>query len=141
MLSIDVTHPDAEKFIDAKLEQGKVTGANISVKARDSFMEAVKENKEFIQHFPIDKETDLDNESIEYDELTAEQKNNIISRWYDSILQKLQPDEREVIQNSDILDWFQKNVERFDNIRILKTKIENAIFEKLADVFVIHPVS
>jgi len=78
---------------------------------------------------------------IEYDELTAEQKNNIISRWYDSILQKLQPDEREVIQNSDILDWFQKNVERFDNIRILKTKIENAIFEKLADVFVIHPVS
>ena len=37
MLSIDVTHPDAEKFIDAKLEQGKVTGANISVKAIDEF--------------------------------------------------------------------------------------------------------
>lgn len=78
---------------------------------------------------------------IEYNELTAEQKRSIISRWYDAILQKLQSDEQEVIQDSDILDWFQKNVERFDNIRILKTKIENAIFEKLAEVFIIHPAN
>ena len=42
MLSIDVTHPDAEKFIDAKLEKGKVTGANISVKLTDEFMRCVK---------------------------------------------------------------------------------------------------
>jgi ribonucleotide reductase alpha subunit len=56
MLSIDARHPDAEKFIDAKLESGKVTGANISVKITDEFMEAVKSESYFIQKFPIDLE-------------------------------------------------------------------------------------
>ncbi|PID93943.1 MAG: ribonucleoside-diphosphate reductase, adenosylcobalamin-dependent [Bacteroidetes bacterium] len=54
MLSISIKHPDAERFIDAKLQQGKVTGANISVKLTDEFMKAVKENKPFTQQFPID---------------------------------------------------------------------------------------
>ncbi len=56
MLSISVKHPDAEKFIDAKLEQGKVTGANISVKITDDFMEAVKNNTPFVQQFPVDSD-------------------------------------------------------------------------------------
>ena len=54
MLSISVKHPDAEHFIDAKLEAGKVTGANISVKITDDFMKAVIENGEFIQQFPVE---------------------------------------------------------------------------------------
>lgn len=54
MLSISVVHPDAEHFIDAKLEAGKVTGANISVKITDNFMKAVIENSEFTQQYPID---------------------------------------------------------------------------------------
>lgn len=54
MLSISVLHPDAEQFIDAKLEAGKVTGANISVKITDEFMQAVVEDGEFTQRFPID---------------------------------------------------------------------------------------
>src|SRR5690606_6332115 len=41
MLSVSINHPDAEQFIDAKMEQGKVTGANVSVRIDDSFMEAV----------------------------------------------------------------------------------------------------
>jgi len=53
MLSISVVHPDAEHFIDAKLEAGKVTGANISVKITDDFMRAVLEDGEFVQHFPV----------------------------------------------------------------------------------------
>ncbi|MCD4769695.1 MAG: adenosylcobalamin-dependent ribonucleoside-diphosphate reductase, partial [Bacteroidales bacterium] len=53
MLSISVKHPDAEKFIDAKLEAGKVTGANVSVKITDEFMEAVKNNTVFMQQYPI----------------------------------------------------------------------------------------
>jgi len=53
MLSIGVKHPDAESFIDAKLVQGKVTGANISVKLDDEFMEAVKNNKSYLQQYPI----------------------------------------------------------------------------------------
>ena len=56
MLSISIKHPDSEKFIDAKLEQGKITGANISVKITDEFMRAVIENKPFIQQYPIDSE-------------------------------------------------------------------------------------
>ena len=43
MLSVSIKHPDAEDFIDAKLEQGKVTGANISVKIDDDFMKAASE--------------------------------------------------------------------------------------------------
>ncbi len=54
MLSISVKHPDSEKFIDAKLEQGKITGANISVKITDEFMHCVLENKLFKQQYPID---------------------------------------------------------------------------------------
>ena len=57
MLSISVAHPDAEHFIDAKLEAGKVTGANISVKLTDDFMRAVVNDTEFVQHFPVDSNT------------------------------------------------------------------------------------
>jgi ribonucleoside-diphosphate reductase alpha chain len=53
MLTIAIKHPDAERFIDAKLEQGKVTGANVSVKMDDEFMRAVKEQKNYVQQFPI----------------------------------------------------------------------------------------
>ncbi len=53
MLTVSVKHPDAEGFIDAKLEQGKVTGANVSVKITDEFMQAVVEDKEFVQQYPI----------------------------------------------------------------------------------------
>lgn len=56
MLSISVKHPDAEKFIDAKMELGKVTGANVSVRITDEFMQAVKENKTFVQQYPIDSD-------------------------------------------------------------------------------------
>ena len=53
MLSISVKHPDSESFIDAKMESGRVTGANVSVKITDEFMQAVKENKTFRQQYPI----------------------------------------------------------------------------------------
>ena len=54
MLSISIKHPDSENFIDAKLEQGKITGANVSVKITDEFMECVKSGKPFVQQYPID---------------------------------------------------------------------------------------
>ena len=56
MLTVSVKHPDAESFIDAKLEQGKVTGANVSVKITDEFMEAVRDDKDFVQQYPIEAE-------------------------------------------------------------------------------------
>ncbi|HZL08742.1 MAG TPA: adenosylcobalamin-dependent ribonucleoside-diphosphate reductase [Prolixibacteraceae bacterium] len=54
MLSVSVKHPDAESFIDAKLEQGKVTGANVSVKIHDDFMQAVEAGKPYQTQYPID---------------------------------------------------------------------------------------
>ncbi len=54
MLSVSIAHPDSEGFINAKLEEGKVTGANVSVKITDDFMTAVKENRSFAQQYPID---------------------------------------------------------------------------------------
>jgi len=54
MLSISSKHPDAEDFIDAKLEDGKVTGANISVKIDDEFMQSVVNGKPYNQQYPVD---------------------------------------------------------------------------------------
>ncbi len=54
MLSISIKHPDSEKFIDAKLEDGKVTGANVSVKIDDNFMKAAINREPYIQQYPID---------------------------------------------------------------------------------------
>lgn len=56
MLTISIKHPDAEGFIDAKMDGTKITGANVSVKITDEFMEAVKSGKKFTQQFPIDSD-------------------------------------------------------------------------------------
>jgi len=68
MLSVSIKHPDAESFIDAKLEQGKVTGANVSVKIHDDFMRTVEAGEKYMTQYPIDaknpkytKEIDADN--------------------------------------------------------------------------------
>jgi ribonucleoside-diphosphate reductase alpha chain len=53
MLSVSVKHPDSESFIDAKMESGKVTGANVSVKIHDEFMQAALENRPYTQQYPV----------------------------------------------------------------------------------------
>ncbi|MBE6182160.1 MAG: adenosylcobalamin-dependent ribonucleoside-diphosphate reductase [Rikenellaceae bacterium] len=57
MLSLSIKHPDAERFIDAKVDTGKVTGANVSIKIDDEFMRAVLAGKSYRQQFPIQAET------------------------------------------------------------------------------------
>jgi ribonucleoside-diphosphate reductase alpha chain len=57
MLSVSIKHPDSEDFIDAKMEEGKVTGANVSVKIDDEFMKAVRDKTMYRQKYPIDSET------------------------------------------------------------------------------------
>ena len=59
MLSVSIKHPDAEAFIDAKMTEGKVTGANVSVKIDDEFMEAVTTNSPYLQKYPIDSDAPL----------------------------------------------------------------------------------
>lgn len=56
MLSISSKHPDAEKFIDAKMEAGKITGANVSVKIDDEFMQAAIEGKPYVQQYPVNSD-------------------------------------------------------------------------------------
>ena len=56
MLSISIKHPDSGKFIDAKMESGKVTGANVSVKITDEFMKAVEGKTHFRQQYPINSD-------------------------------------------------------------------------------------
>jgi ribonucleoside-diphosphate reductase alpha chain len=56
MLSISIKHPDSGKFIDAKMESGKVTGANVSVKLTDDFMKAVETKSLFRQQYPINSD-------------------------------------------------------------------------------------
>ena len=57
MLSIGIRHPEAEDFIDAKMEAGKITGANVSVKIDDEFMRCAIEGLSYHQQFPIDSRT------------------------------------------------------------------------------------
>ena len=57
MLSISIKHPDAESFIDAKMEKGKVTGANVSVRIDDEFMRCALSGRPYIQKYPIDSAT------------------------------------------------------------------------------------
>ena len=80
MLSISIQHPDSEKFIDAKLESGKVTGANVSVRVTDDFMQAVKENRNYIQQYPVNSS----NPSIKKEINAAELWDKIITNAWKS---------------------------------------------------------
>lgn len=59
MLSVSIKHPDSEAFIDAKMTEGKVTGANVSVKIDDDFMEAAINDRPYTQQFPIDSDNPM----------------------------------------------------------------------------------
>ena len=69
MLTVSIKHPDSENFIDAKLEQGKVTGANISVKIDDAFMEAASQGKPYVQKYPVDSDTPKYEKTIDPEKL------------------------------------------------------------------------
>ena len=59
MLTVSSRHPDAEAFIDAKMEQGKVTGANVSVRIDDDFMSCAESGTPYVQQFPVNSDTPM----------------------------------------------------------------------------------
>lgn len=65
MLTVSIKHPDAEGFIDAKTTLGKITGANVSVRIDDSFMQAVEEGKPYRQQYPVDAAEPLVSKDID----------------------------------------------------------------------------
>ena len=69
MLSVSINHPDSEDFIDAKMEQGKVTGANVSVRIDDNFMRAVKNKTAYTQKYPVFSDAPKFSKEIEAEKL------------------------------------------------------------------------
>ncbi len=98
MLSVSIKHPDSESFIDAKLEQGKVTGANVSVKIEDGFMKAVEEGKNYVQHYPIDAKKPIYKKEIDAGKLWSKIVKNAWKSaepgilFWDTIIKESVPD-------------------------------------------------
>ncbi len=98
MLSVSIKHPDSESFIDAKMTEGKVTGANVSVKIDDEFMQAVVNGTPYKQQYPIDSSEPANVKEINAAELW---KKIIHNAWksaepgvlfWDTILKESVPD-------------------------------------------------
>ena len=69
MLTVSIKHPDSESFIDAKMEEGKVTGANVSVRIDDAFMQAAVDGAEYTQKYPIDSDEPIYEKKIDAQKL------------------------------------------------------------------------
>ncbi len=98
MLSVSVKHPDSESFIDAKLEQGKVTGANVSVKLQDDFMKAVESGSSYTQQYPINSDEPIYKKEIDARKLWGKIVNNAWKSaepgilFWDTIIKESIPD-------------------------------------------------
>ena len=98
MLSVSIKHPDAEAFIDAKLTEGKVTGANVSVKLDDAFMQAAIDNHPYTQQYPIHSDHPLTSKEINAGELWRKIVHNAWKSaepgvlFWDTILRESVPD-------------------------------------------------
>ena len=65
MMTVSIKHPDSEAFIDAKMTEGKVTGANVSVRIDDDFMQAAVDNKPYVQQYPVDSDEPMVKKEVE----------------------------------------------------------------------------
>ncbi len=98
MLSVSIKHPDAEAFIDAKMTEGKVTGANVSVKIDDEFMAAAVEGKPYVQQYPIDSASPMVSKEISARDLWRKIVHNAWKSaepgvlFWDTILRESVPD-------------------------------------------------
>lgn len=98
MLSVSIKHPDSEAFIDAKMTEGKVTGANVSVKLDDEFMNAAISHKPYLQTFPISGDSPMVSKEIEADKLWKKIVHNAWKSaepgvlFWDTILRESVPD-------------------------------------------------
>ncbi len=98
MLSVSVKHPDAESFIDAKLEQGKVTGANVSVKIHDDFMQSVEAGTQYHTQYPVDSKHPKYVKEIDADSLWSKIVHNAWKSaepgilFWDTIIRESVPD-------------------------------------------------
>ena len=98
MLSVSIKHPDSESFIDAKMQEGKVTGANVSVKIDDDFMKAATSDGIYTQQFPVDSDKPVVTKEINAAELWKKIVHNAWKSaepgvlFWDTILRESIPD-------------------------------------------------
>ena len=69
---------------------------------------------------------------IKYEEIGLEEKLQIIDSWYSKILNELDKDDRQYIETMNIHQWFRDNASRYNNMRLMKSRIENAVYDELA---------
>ena len=98
MLTVSIKHPDAEAFIDAKMEQGKVTGANVSVRIDDTFMLCAESGTPYVQKFPVNSDDPIVMKEVD---ATAIWKKIVHNAWksaepgvlfWDTIIKESVPD-------------------------------------------------
>ena len=98
MLSLLIKHPDAERFIDAKVDTGKVTGANVSIKVDDGFMRAALAGESYRQQFPINSDSPIYTQDIDAKKLWAKIIHNAWKSaepgvlFWDTIIRESVPD-------------------------------------------------
>ena len=98
MLSVSIKHPDAESFIDAKMTEGKVTGANVSVKIDDAFMKAATEGTPYKQQYPVNSDNPIVSNEIDAQALWKKIVHNAWKSaepgvlFWDTILRESVPD-------------------------------------------------
>ena len=98
MLTVSIKHPDSEAFIDAKMTEGKVTGANVSVRIDDDFMKAATEGKKYVQQYPVHADPPLDKKEIDASKLWGKIVHNAWKSaepgvlFWDTIIRESVPD-------------------------------------------------
>ncbi|MCI5980811.1 MAG: adenosylcobalamin-dependent ribonucleoside-diphosphate reductase [Sodaliphilus pleomorphus] len=98
MLTVSIKHPDSEAFIDAKMTEGKVTGANVSVRIDDDFMKAATEGKKYVQQYPVHADSPLYKKEIDASKLWGKIVHNAWKSaepgvlFWDTIIRESVPD-------------------------------------------------
>lgn len=98
MLTVSIKHPDSEAFIDAKMTEGKVTGANVSVRIDDDFMKAATERKKYVQQYPVHADSPLYKKEIDASKLWGKIVHNAWKSaepgvlFWDTIIRESVPD-------------------------------------------------
>ena len=124
MLSVSIKHPDSEAFIDAKMEEGKVTGANVSVKITDEFMQAAVADRPFVQQFPIDARAPMVSKTVSAKTLWGKIVHNAWKSaepgvlFWDTILRESIPDLTPEIAQSSVYSYIEERL----NTKILTSK-------------------
>lgn len=138
MISMDVRHPDIEKFVTMKSDLTKVTGANVSVKLRDDFMRAVQKDEEFVLRFPCEgpeikfsrivKARDIWNLIVESATKTAEPG---ILMW-DNILNYLPAQSYKEFSTITVNPCSEISLSAFDSCRLISINLKNFVVNKFS---------